>query len=111
LEILSGQARHERSRQLSYVVYALGIRIKSEHLTPRAKQMNEVSSIAAPCIEHAHAGADIAAQDLVEHVDINLAELFLHAQCHAATNMVLAVSSGQVHPIINAAIQKDAAPG
>jgi hypothetical protein len=41
--------------------------------------MHEVSSIAAPGIEDTHAGRDVSAEDLVEDVNINLAELFLNA--------------------------------
>jgi hypothetical protein len=40
--------------------------------------MDKVASIAASGIEHAHARHDIAAQDLIEDIDIDLPELLLN---------------------------------
>ena len=57
-----------------------GVRIHREHLAAFAKQVNEVSAVSAPGVEYAHALVDISAQDLIEHVDIDLAELFLNIQ-------------------------------
>jgi hypothetical protein len=47
--------------------------------------VDEVSSVTASGVEHAHAGTDVPAQYLVEDVDINLPELFLNGQSHRCT--------------------------
>ena len=47
--------------------------------------MNKVAAEAAACIENAHAGLYVAAQNLIEDVDIDLSELFLNSQVHYAT--------------------------
>ncbi len=67
------------------MVNRIRVQVQREHLTAFAQQVNEVSSITASGIEHAHAGCDISAQNLVEDIDIDLPELFLNGQSHADT--------------------------
>jgi len=57
--------------------------IEGKDLATLPKQVDEVAPIAAPGVEHAHGRDDVAAQDLIEDVDIDLSKLFLNAQ-HAS---------------------------
>src|ERR1035438_4452479 len=59
--------------------------VQRKNLTPFAEQVNEVSSVAAPCVEHAHTSGDVTAQNLIENVDIDLPELLLHGHRHDAS--------------------------
>ena len=48
------------------VLNGRGIRVEREHLTSGAQQIYEIAAITRSGIEHAHAGGDITAQDLIE---------------------------------------------
>jgi hypothetical protein len=78
LEVLRRQSGFERSREAAHMVDRLGVGIEREYFAALAKQMDEVSSVAATGVEHSHGGGDVAAQDLIEDVDIDLSELFLN---------------------------------
>ena len=52
------------------------VRIDAEHLEAAAQQMHEIASRSAAHVEHPHARRDAAAQQLVEQVDVDVAELF-----------------------------------
>ena len=56
-------------------------RAKTSH--PFAQQMHEIAAVSTASVEYAHAGCDIASQNLIEYVDVDLAELFLdiHGDC------------------------------
>ena len=56
---------------------ALGVRVQRKDLAALAQQVHQVSAIAAAGVEHPHLRGDIPAQNLVEDVDVDLAELFL----------------------------------
>src|ERR1700722_17483255 len=56
---------------------AIGVRVDCEHLAALAKQVHQVSAIAAAGVEHAHTLVDISAEDLIEDVNNDLAELVL----------------------------------
>ncbi len=57
-----------------------GIRVHCEDLAALAKQVNKIPAVSAPGVEHAHTLVDVSAEDLIEHVNIDLAELFLYGQ-------------------------------
>jgi hypothetical protein len=59
---------------------AVSIRVQGEYFASFAQQVDQVPSISTARVEHDHAGCDVAAQDLIEHVDINLSELLLNVQ-------------------------------
>jgi hypothetical protein len=61
----------------------LGIFIDCEDLAAGAEEMNEVAAVAASGVEDGHAGFDVAAQDLIEEVNVDLAELLLKGHGHA----------------------------
>jgi hypothetical protein len=65
---------------------AVGIRIQGEYFASLAQQVDQVPSISTSRVEHNHAGRDVAAQDLIEHIDIDLPELLLNVQCYSASD-------------------------
>ncbi len=83
-EILRRQPGIERSSELANVVNSRGIRVDCKHLTAFAKQVNEVPAISASGVENARALVDVSAEDLIEYVDIDLAELILNGQRRAS---------------------------
>ena len=56
-----------------------GIRIQGKYLAARAQQINQIAPISTTGIEHPHGRCDIASQNLIEDVDIDLSELLLNA--------------------------------
>ena len=54
-----------------------GIGVEGEDFGVFAEQVDEVAPVATAGVEDAHAGGDVAAQDLVEDVDVDVAELVL----------------------------------
>jgi hypothetical protein len=60
------------------MIDTFSILIQREDLTAFTEQVNEVSSITASGIEYAHTGRNVSTQNLVEDIDIDLPELFLH---------------------------------
>jgi hypothetical protein len=60
------------------------ISVQRENLAPFAQQMHQVSSVPASRVEHAHTRRDVPAQNLVEHIDIDLPELLLNRQRHSS---------------------------
>jgi hypothetical protein len=85
LKILRRQPGAKRYRELANVVNSRGIRVHREDLAAVAKQVNEIPAISAPGVEYAHALVDISAEDLIEYINIDLAELFLNIQRCAST--------------------------
>ena len=70
------------------MVHTLCIRIHCEDLTSFPEEMDKVPSVPATSVEDTHPGRDISSQDLIEDVDIDLAELLLHvhrnlSHCHS----------------------------
>ena len=65
------------------MLHARGILVDREDLATFAQQVNEVAPVSASGVKHAHAGLNVAAQDLIEDVDIDLAELLLNVQGHS----------------------------
>jgi hypothetical protein len=84
-EILRGQTGAERCRELAHVLNSLGVRVDCKHFATFTEQVNEVPAISATGVEHTHASIDISAEDLIEDVNIDLAELFLNIQRGVST--------------------------
>jgi hypothetical protein len=61
------------------VFHSVGVCIEGEDLTSCAQQMHKIPPIPAPGIQHPHTGPNIAAQDLIEDVDVDLTKLLLNA--------------------------------
>jgi hypothetical protein len=67
--------RCERRRHPSHRSYRSGIRVDAEQFVSRLKEIDEVAALAAPRIEDAHTRTDPATQQLIEQVDVDVAEL------------------------------------
>lgn len=72
---LCGQLLHLRHRRR--------VRIHAVNVPALAQQIRQVSSLSASRIQDAHVRAQMPAQDLVEEVDIDVAELFFQAERHS----------------------------
>jgi hypothetical protein len=75
------------------VLNCLGVRVHGKYFAAFAKQVNQISAISAPGVEHALALRDIPAQDLIEDVNIDLAELVLKSQRCASVFLFVAVAN------------------
>src|ERR1700722_12706074 len=60
----------------------VAVSVECEYLAPLAQQMHQIAPIPASRIEHPHSRRDVAAQNLVEYVDVDLPELLLNTQRH-----------------------------
>jgi hypothetical protein len=85
LKVFLWQSSLERRRQLANMRNPFGILIESKNLTPLTQQMNKIPPISASRVENPHVRRDIPTQNLIEHVDIDLPKLLLHAQPHSTT--------------------------
>jgi hypothetical protein len=54
-----------------------GIVIGAEHLVAFAEEVDEIAAGTAARVENSHAGHDVAAQELIEEIDVDRAELLL----------------------------------
>ena len=52
------------------------------HIAALAQQIHQIASITASSIDHAHLRRDVAAQNLVEDVNVDAAELLLKGHAH-----------------------------
>jgi hypothetical protein len=77
MEVFRGQVGLEGGGELADVVDGRLILVDGEYLASLAEQVDEVAPVAASGVDDGHAGLDVAAKDLIEEVDIDLAELFL----------------------------------
>src|SRR5580692_11182303 len=57
---------------------ALRVRVQRIHFATFPQQIHQVAPIPTPGVEHLHPRRDISAQNLVEHINIDLPELFLN---------------------------------
>jgi hypothetical protein len=90
---------------LANMLHSFGIRVYRKHFAAFAKQMHQVPPVPAPGIEHAHALRDISAQDLIEDVNIDLAELFLDTQRHDYPFLSVAVPRATVSSLKDGQIE------
>jgi hypothetical protein len=80
-EVGCGERRRQLGCEGSYVLYALGICIDGEDLAAFTQEVDEVSSVAAACVEDTHSRSDVSSQDLIEDIDVDLPELLLYVHC------------------------------
>jgi hypothetical protein len=76
-EVVGREVRGEGGGESAGLDDSFGILVGGEDLVALTKEIDEIASGAASGIEDSHAGHDVAAQDLVEEVDVDLAELLL----------------------------------
>ena len=62
---------------------------EGEDFASLAQEVDEIAAVAAAGIQDAHGGGDVAAQDLVEDVDVDLAEFFLQSEWNGAAPGVI----------------------
>jgi len=82
LEVFVRQSRRQRGSELAHMLNGGRIGVKREHLAPFAEKMHQVSPVTASRVKHTHSRRDVPAQNLVEHINIDLTELFLDRQRH-----------------------------
>lgn len=64
-----------------------GVLIDGEDLVSLAQKIDEVAAGAAACVEDSHAGCDVFAEELIEDVDVDGAELRLKGR-HRSSVMI-----------------------
>src|SRR5438309_9066654 len=74
-EVVSRKVR----RETAHGVDRLAVGIDAEDFVPFAKQVHDVPAGAAAGVEDRHPLRDIAAQELIEDVDVDGAKLFLES--------------------------------
>jgi len=62
------------------MLHSLRIRIDGDYFAAFAHQVNQVPSETCAGIQHAHRRGDVSAQNLIEQVNVDLAELLLKCQ-------------------------------
>ena len=75
-KVAGRQLRRECLRQALYRLDRRRVAVGSEDLIAGAQQKDDVAAAAASGIEDAHARPDSPAQQLIEQVDVDVAELF-----------------------------------
>ncbi len=76
-EVFRGEMGSEGGGESAGLRDCFGILIGGEDLVAFAEQVDEIAAGAASGVEDSHAGHDVAAKDLVEEVDVDLAELLV----------------------------------
>jgi hypothetical protein len=72
--------RGESGKECAGVLDCCGILVRGEDLVAFTMEVDEVATGAAASVEDAHAGLDIAAEKLVEEINVDEAELFVEGR-------------------------------
>ena len=48
--------------------------VDRENFRAFTQKIDEISTVATPSVENAHAGSNVASQDLIENIDVNFPE-------------------------------------
>ena len=86
-EVLPRKPRGQRRGHSPYFVDRPNIGICAEYLVALPQHPHQIPAGTAACIEDAHTGLDLAAQYLIEEVNINGAELLLKTR-HGSPSIV-----------------------
>ena len=78
LKILERQRRRELRRERPDAGQRAGIAVNPETGESAPEKVDEIASVAAPRIEYACAAIEPAPQDLIEEIDVDLAERGSH---------------------------------
>jgi hypothetical protein len=76
-KVFGGEVGALRCRESAGLLDRRGVLIDGEDLVSLAQKIDEVAAGAGACVEDTHAGCDVAAEELIEEVDVDGAELFL----------------------------------
>lgn len=79
-EVGGGKKRRKRGCEVSHFGDGFGIRIDAEDLIAFAEEIDEIATISAAGVEDAHSRTDVAAEKLVEEVDVDEAEVFMKSK-------------------------------
>jgi hypothetical protein len=79
-EVFSGKLGREGGGEGASLCDRVGVLIGREDLIAFAEEIDEIAAGATACVEHAHARVDVVAEDLIEEVDIDGAELLLESE-------------------------------
>jgi hypothetical protein len=78
-EVFSGKLGSEGGGEGASLCDGVGVLIGGEDLIAFAEEIDEIAAGATACVEHAHARVDVVAEDLIEEVDVDGAELLLES--------------------------------
>src|ERR1019366_8472497 len=87
-KVVRGKRRCQSRRQAARVLDRARVGVHAENLVSLLEQINQVAAETASGVEDAHARRDAPAQDLVEQVNIDLAELLLKVCWHGGSRPV-----------------------
>ena len=79
-EIARGKPGRELRRERADLIHCGRIAISSRDVVAVSEQVDEVAPAAAAGVNDVHARGDTAAQQLIEQVDVDVAELFLQVR-------------------------------
>ena len=82
-EVVGREMRREGCRHPAHGRDRGSVCIYTGYVVARAKEVDEIPALAAPGIEDPHAGRYPAAQQLIEQVDVDVAEL--RSQVHGSS--------------------------
>jgi hypothetical protein len=82
LEVFGGESGFEGRGQIADVVYGFAVFIQRKYLTTFPQEMDEIAAVSAAGVEYAHPSGDVSSENLIEDVDVDLAELFLDGHGH-----------------------------
>jgi hypothetical protein len=83
-EVVCWEMRRESGGEGAGLLDGGRVMVDSEDLVAFAEEIDEIAAGAAAGIEDTHAGDDVAAEEMVEEIDVDEAELFLQIG-HRAT--------------------------
>ncbi len=81
-EVVGGNPWGENGRELTNALHRAGVGVDAEDVVTGAHEVYEIPAIAAAGVEDPRARTNSAAQDLVEQVNIDVAELVLDGWRH-----------------------------
>lgn len=94
-KVAGRERRRERCGEAAYGLHGLRIGIDAKNLITFAEEIDEVAAGTTSSIEDPHPRHDAAAEELIEEVDIDLAELLLESE-HGYLTMIRDTSNLQV---------------
>jgi len=78
-EVLGGEIGSERGGERAGLRNGFGVLVCGVDVVAFAEEVDEVAASTASGVEDAHAGRDVAAEELVEEIDVDVAELLLES--------------------------------
>ena len=79
-EVVGGECGRKGGGEGAGLLDGCGVLVDGEDVAAFAEKIDEVAAGAAAGVEDAHAGDDVAAEEMVEEIDVDEAELFLQTR-------------------------------